>query len=149
VGAVSEIAGGWFVMGPMLTPENVAVAANLGLRLVTASPTYTVEAIDTVTLPIMVQVAPSADRKAVNLLHWRSSFSQTGDAPAPPVVSGVNPAKLVLCWKAMPLAGVTRANAYFEAGARDSRIITPAFDHALMFCNVATRAMIVVFPDTF
>src|SRR5688572_56451 len=114
----SGVAGGELAV-PAVTFENVAVAARVASRLVTASPTYTVELIDTVTLPIVVQVVPLAERDAVNVLPTRASFSQTGATPAPPLVRGVAPATLVLYWKPTPFAGVTRAKAYFEAGASD------------------------------
>ena len=63
VGAVNETAGGWFTaLTVTVTFENVAVAIVAGSWLVIAIPTYTVDPIDTVALPIVVHVVPLVER---------------------------------------------------------------------------------------
>ena len=68
------------------TLSNVAVADELVLWLVTASPTSTVPEIDSVSLPTTVHERPSAESDAVMTPPFRDSFTQRGADPEPPYV---------------------------------------------------------------
>jgi len=66
------------------TLSNVAVANETVVRLLTASPTYTLAAIVTVWLvPNPTQFTPSVDPYALNTFPLRTSFSQYGSAALP------------------------------------------------------------------
>src|SRR6058998_1009855 len=76
---------------PTATLEKLAEASAPCRWLVTASPTYTVLAIEMLSEPISVQVTPSADRWASNRVPVRISRTHPGAAPAPPLVCALDP----------------------------------------------------------
>lgn len=49
--------------------------------------------------------------------------------------------EVVRRWNVIPLPGVTNMEAYAELFIIVSRIITPALDHASVFCTLVTLAM--------
>jgi hypothetical protein len=58
----------------------------------------------------------------------------------------LRPPVAVRRWNATPLPEVTTIMACREPAVSVSRIMTPAFAHAFVFCRVATRAMISPSP---
>ena len=70
----------------MLTLSNVHVALAEVVWLVTARPTYIICAIGMVSVPTSVQLVPSDDSYAVNVLPLRVSLTQCGAVDAEPAV---------------------------------------------------------------
>src|SRR6185437_15186821 len=133
----------------MLTPSNVHVALDDVVWLVTASPTYTLATIGTVSVPTSVQFVPSADSYAVNVLPARVSLTQCGAVDAEPAVLTLVWPDRLRRWNATPFDAETSMNACGESASSVSRTMTPAFTHALTFGTLATRAMIVPSPLRF
>src|SRR5436305_13394983 len=101
-----------------------------------------------VVLAIVVQLTPSGDVHAVNVFPLRASFTHEGattvDVP-PRNEEGCPP--LVREIIADPL-GVIAASTERAPVVIDSRIITPAFASAFVFCSDAMRAMIWPLPTS-
>ncbi len=95
-------------------PLNVAVARVETLWLVTASPTYTVAAIEMLSLPMSVQLVPVVDRYAETVEPLRTKRTQDGAVPAPPTVVALAPSVVTRRWNTRPFAGVTATNAFRE-----------------------------------
>src|SRR5258705_13770449 len=148
VGPVSVTVGGTLLAPKprVVTLSRVAVPSTLTWWLVTANPTKAVTPTATVSLPIKVQLTPSAKTYALNNVPLRTSFTQRGGPVAPPEVYVVPPPAPVRRSKATPLLGVTSTVACRAPGVRLSRIITPAFAQGSVFCTLATRATICPSP---
>src|SRR5581483_4803472 len=135
------------VSAETVTLSTVAVADALVEWLVTATPTKTLAPIAMVSVPIVVHDAPSADSCAVSVLPLRTRRTQCGGAEADPLVlTDVLPVASRR-WNATPFAAETSTSPCAAFAASDSRIITPAFDQALVFCTVSTRIWIDPSPD--
>src|SRR6185436_2435749 len=85
---------------PSFTFDTLAVVRMPVLWLVTATPTYAVDPSGIVSLPIVVQAAPSADAYAVTRVPARTSRTQRG-AAGPAVCDDVPPSARRR-WNAVP-----------------------------------------------
>jgi hypothetical protein len=99
------------------------------------------------TVPIVVQVTPSADLEAVKVLAERLSLSHIGTPPVEPTLALVPPTAERDC-SAVPFVGVTNTLACFEFAASVSRTITPDLAQAFVLVRPVTLAMISVLPLT-
>src|SRR5512141_3262543 len=127
--------------GVSVTFEVVAVVNALALRLVTASPAYTVAAIVMLCEPIKCQVVPSGESYAENELPTRSSRTHRGGTTfSVPAVPYVVPPVTSRRWKPEPAVGDISANACGDPAVSDARIMTPAFAHAFVWTSESTRA---------
>jgi len=89
-----------------------------------------------------IQVCPSAERCAVNVLFVRVSFTQCGATKPVASVLVLAPSVSMRRWNETPLDGVTTTIACLEPGARLSRIITPALAQPSLRNTLSMRAMI-------
>ena len=124
----------------------VAVARVEVLWLVTASPTYTVDAIEMVSLPSSDQLLPLDDRYAENVEPRRTNLTQYGAVTDPLEEFAVDPPVLTRRWNVSPFPGVTAANTCRDVAVNVSRIMTPALAQEFVFWSVATRATISPSP---
>ena len=101
--------------------------------LVTASPMKTVAFITTVRRFTATHPDPSLDVSATIWLPLRVNRSHVGAVPGM-IIENVVPPLVNRSWLGMPFTGVTNTPAYGDPGSVDSRIITPAFAQAEVFC---------------
>jgi hypothetical protein len=126
--------------------SKVAVASRVVSWLETPSPTFTSDGIANVSLPTSVQFAPSADMNAEIVAPRRSSFTQAGAVPTPPLVLVDRPALATRRWNASPLPAETSMRACAESAVSRSRIHHARFHPGLTFSTEATRAMMSPSP---
>src|SRR5258708_5830016 len=99
-----------------------------------------------VTVVTALQLTPSADSKPVIAFPLRTMRTQSGGVESEAAaLSELPPVEGRHC-SATPLADETSMSACAEPGSSVSRIITPAFDHALAAVTLATRAVIEPSP---
>src|SRR3954466_12422211 len=134
-GETEALHGGGATATPLTaTRSNVVTDTASVVWLDTPSPMNTFAAIAIVSVPTSFQVVPSAEWEAVNVLPLRSSRTQYGAAKVVlPVVLTDVPLVVKRRWNAVPFAADSSMNACVDPGASDSRIITPAFTHTLVF----------------
>ena len=114
-----------------------------------ARPTCTVDPIAIVVLPSCVQVVPFTEYDPVNVFPLRTSLTQYGAVGPAALLLDVAPPVAERYCHVTPLVGVRPMNASAEFAFSVERIITPAFDQALMWSSSdATRAMMVQLPVT-
>src|SRR5258708_6168342 len=107
----------------------VACVAVGGLCEVTATPANTVASMFTVCVPSGVQLLPSGEKEAVNVLPLRTRRAQYGALTHGPAIRFVGaPAVRRVCSPAA-LPAVSIANTFGAPGSSVVRTITPAFAH--------------------
>jgi hypothetical protein len=127
IAIVGGVLAGGVVDVPTETLLNVAVVRAEGLWLVTANPTYVVDAMVMVSEPMTCHVVPSEETDPVKTEPVRSIFTQRGAAPGILVLT-LLPDVVRRRWNDRPLAAETSVNAFRDPALSVSRIITPAFD---------------------
>ena len=85
--------------------------------------------------------------KALIVFPRRSSFTQAGAVPAPPLVLVDATPCAMRRWNARPFPGDTSMKACAESAVSRSRIMTPALTHACTYSTVATRAIRSASPE--
>ena len=99
-----------------------------------------------VVVPSAVHVEPFAETDALTIVPLRESFSHAGGACDPYVISVVAaPVDDRVMNSIVPL-GVTSRITWAAVAESDSRIMTPAFAHACVFCSDVTRATTWTLP---
>src|SRR5437764_6456817 len=103
---------------------------------------YTVDDIGMVSVPTSVQLVPSIDSYAENVLPLRVSLTHRGAVAVLPAVLTLMPLVASRRWNAIPFAADTKIDAWADSAASVSRIMSPAFTQAATFWTEATRATI-------
>jgi hypothetical protein len=147
-GAVSATVGSSFAGGTTVTvtlSTFVVTVAEL-LALVTTRPAWNGTGSVSDCVPTTVHAAPSSDCDAVTTPLRSDNLSHTGAGVGGPGVSVVDPPPLARRRKSVAPDDVTSMAAWAPFGVNVSRIMTPAFDCALVFPRSRTRATISTSP---
>jgi hypothetical protein len=131
-----------------VTLSKVEVLSNVASALQTTRPTITLLAIETVVLPAVAQVTPSAETEATNVSPLLASRTQAGggcvveatDDDEPPVDERRRNSTVPL--------GRRSSTTCLDPADNVSRIMIPAFAIAFVFWIVATRATISPSPPS-
>src|SRR5437899_1387257 len=119
---------------PTETLSNVAVFNVVVSWLVTINPMFALAGAKVV-VPSAVHVEPFAETEALTVVPLLESFSHAGGACDPYVISVVAaPVDDRVMNSIVPL-GVTSRITWADVAETDSRIMTPAFAHACVFCS--------------
>src|SRR5688572_8813313 len=141
-GAVSAAVGGVFggATAVTLTLSTLVVTVPESFALVTARPTWKGTGSVSACVPTTVHATPSTDCEAVTTPLRNDSFSQTGACVGGPAVSVLAPPPAPRRRKSVAPDDVTTIEACAPLAVNESRIMTPAFDCALVFPRSRTRA---------